>query len=59
VHVTANAGRLDRFERDAGGVRLLHSSADGQQRIDATLAVVAAGWVADHLEAVVEAGFTQ
>jgi dihydrolipoamide dehydrogenase len=47
VHVTANAGRLDRFERDAGGVRLLHSSADGQQCIDATLAVVAAGWVAD------------
>ena len=47
VQITENAGRLDRFERCAGGVRLRYSSADGQQCTDATLAVVAAGWVAD------------
>ena len=47
VQITENAGRLDRFERCAGGVRLRYSSVDGQQCTDATLAVVAAGWVAD------------
>ena len=51
VQVTENAGRIDRFERCPAGVRLLRSpgrsSGDGQQRSDATLAVVAAGWVAD------------
>ena len=44
--VVADAGTVDRFERCATGVRLIHSASDGQHSIDATLAVVAAGWVA-------------
>ena len=47
VQVVEDAGTIDRFERCATGVRLLHSSGKGQQSIDAALAVVAAGWVAD------------
>jgi len=46
VQVVADAGTIDRFERCATGVRLIHSTSDGQHSIDATLAVVAAGWVA-------------
>jgi pyruvate/2-oxoglutarate dehydrogenase complex dihydrolipoamide dehydrogenase (E3) component len=47
VQIVQDAGAIDCFERCAAGVRLLHSSARGQQSIEATLAVVAAGWVAD------------
>ncbi|HEX5299438.1 MAG TPA: NAD(P)/FAD-dependent oxidoreductase [Streptosporangiaceae bacterium] len=47
VQIVQDAGAIDCFERCATGVRLLHSSARGQQSIEATLAVVAAGWVAD------------
>jgi pyruvate/2-oxoglutarate dehydrogenase complex dihydrolipoamide dehydrogenase (E3) component len=47
VQIVQDAGTIDRFERCAAGVRLLHSSARGQQGIEAALAVVAAGWVAD------------
>ena len=47
VQVVEDAGTIDRFERCATGVRLLHSCAKGQQSIDAALAVVAAGWVAE------------
>ena len=46
VQVVEDAGTIDRFERCATGVRLIHSTSDGQHSIDATLAVVAAGWVA-------------
>ena len=46
VQVVEDAGTIDRFERCATGVRLIHSASDGQHSIDATLAVVAAGWVA-------------
>ena len=46
VQVTENAGTIDRFERCATGVRLTHSASDGQHSVEATLAVVAAGWVA-------------
>jgi pyruvate/2-oxoglutarate dehydrogenase complex dihydrolipoamide dehydrogenase (E3) component len=46
IHLVEGAGTIDRFERCATGVRLIHSSGNGQQSIDATLAVVAAGWVA-------------
>ncbi len=46
VQVVADAGTIDRFERCATGVRLIYSASDGQHSIDATLAVVAAGWVA-------------
>jgi pyruvate/2-oxoglutarate dehydrogenase complex dihydrolipoamide dehydrogenase (E3) component len=47
VQVVEDAGRIDRFERCAAGVRLLHSSGNGQQGIEAAVAVVAAGWAAD------------
>jgi pyruvate/2-oxoglutarate dehydrogenase complex dihydrolipoamide dehydrogenase (E3) component len=46
VQVVEDAGTIDRFGRCAAGVRLTHSARDGQHSIDATLAVVAAGWVA-------------
>ncbi len=46
IHVVEDAGTIDRFERCATGVRLVHSPGTGQQSIDATLAVVAVGWVA-------------
>ena len=46
VQVVEDAGTIDRFERCAAGVRLIHSASDGQHSIDATIAVVAAGWVA-------------
>jgi pyruvate/2-oxoglutarate dehydrogenase complex dihydrolipoamide dehydrogenase (E3) component len=46
VRVTEDAGTIDRFERCAAGVRLIHSASDGHRSVDATLAVVAAGWVA-------------
>lgn len=46
VRIVEDAGTIDRFERCAAGVRLIRSSGQGQQSIDATLAVVAAGWMA-------------
>jgi len=46
VQVVEEAGTIDRFERCAAGVRLVHSTGDGQHSIDAAIAVVAAGWVA-------------
>ena len=46
IEVTEGAGTIDRFERCPAGVRLIHSAGDGPRSIDATLAVVAAGWVA-------------
>jgi pyruvate/2-oxoglutarate dehydrogenase complex dihydrolipoamide dehydrogenase (E3) component len=46
IRITADAGTIDRFERCTAGVRLIRSASDGQHSIDATLAVVAAGWVA-------------
>jgi pyruvate/2-oxoglutarate dehydrogenase complex dihydrolipoamide dehydrogenase (E3) component len=46
VRVVEDAGTIERFERSAAGVRLIRSARDGQHTIDATLAVVAAGWAA-------------
>jgi pyruvate/2-oxoglutarate dehydrogenase complex dihydrolipoamide dehydrogenase (E3) component len=46
IRIVEDAGTIDRFERCPIGVRLVHSSGHGQQSIDATLAVVAVGWVA-------------
>src|SRR5580704_9285765 len=46
IAIVADAGTIDRFERCATGVRLIHSTGTGQHSIDAALAVVAAGWVA-------------
>ena len=47
VQIVQDAGTIDRFERCAAGVRMVHSPASGPQSIEAALAVVAAGWVAD------------
>ena len=44
VQVLEDAGTIDRFERCATGVRLICCADDGQQSLEATLAVVAAGW---------------
>ena len=46
IHIVEDAGTIDRFERCPAGVRLVHSPGTGQHSIDATLAVVAVGWVA-------------
>ena len=46
VQIVEDAGTIDRFEPARAGVRLIHSAGGAQQSIDATLAVVAAGWVA-------------
>ena len=37
---------IERFERCAGGVRLIYSAADATHGLEAAIAVVAAGWVA-------------
>ena len=47
VQIVEDVGAIDGFERCADGVRLLHTSDDGQHGIEAALAVVAAGWIAD------------
>ena len=47
IQVVEDAGTIDRFERCATGVRLCYADGGRADRIDATLAVVAAGWVAD------------
>jgi pyruvate/2-oxoglutarate dehydrogenase complex dihydrolipoamide dehydrogenase (E3) component len=46
VHIVADAGTIDGLESVAAGVRLRYSSRREQHRIDADLAVVAAGWMA-------------
>jgi pyruvate/2-oxoglutarate dehydrogenase complex dihydrolipoamide dehydrogenase (E3) component len=47
VRVLEDAGTIERFETSPNGVRLVASGSDGQAHIDATLAVVAVGWVAN------------
>ena len=47
VRVLEDAGTIERFEPSPTGVRLVASGSDGQAHIDATLAVVAVGWVAN------------
>ena len=47
VRVFEHAGTIERFEPSPAGVRLVYTRSDGQARIDATLAVVAVGWVAN------------
>jgi dihydrolipoamide dehydrogenase len=46
IQVVEDAGVIERFERCEAGVRVVCSSAGAEQRIDATVAVVAVGWVA-------------
>jgi dihydrolipoamide dehydrogenase len=47
VAVVVNSGPVERFEPAAEGVRMTCRSAGGPQSLDAAVAVVAAGWVAD------------
>jgi dihydrolipoamide dehydrogenase len=46
IEIVENAGVIERFERSAAGVRVVCSSGSAEHQIDATLAVVAIGWVA-------------
>jgi dihydrolipoamide dehydrogenase len=46
IQIVEDAGVIERFEPCADGVRLVCSRGSAQQRIDATVAVVAVGWVA-------------
>ena len=47
MRVLEHAGTIERFEPSPAGVRLVYSGRDTQAEIDATLAVVAVGWVAN------------
>ena len=47
VRVLEHAGTIERFEPSPAGVRLVYSGSDAEAQIDATLAVVAVGWVAN------------
>ena len=47
IHVLADAGSIERFEPCGTGVRLCYADGDAHDRIDASLAVVAVGWVAN------------
>ena len=47
VRVLEDAGTIERFEPAPTGVRLVACGSDGQAHTDATLAVVAVGWVAN------------
>ena len=46
VRVVEDAGAIERFERSPSGVRLIRSSNGVADSVDATVAVVAVGWVA-------------
>ena len=47
IQVLADAGKIERFERCGTGVRLVYAKSDARHHFDATLAVVAVGWVAN------------
>ncbi len=47
VRILERAGTIERFEPCAAGVRLVYSRSGAQAHVDATLAVVAVGWVAN------------
>ena len=47
VRVLEHAGTIERFEPSSSGVRLAYSGSDAPAEIDATVAVVAVGWIAD------------
>ncbi len=46
VDIVENAGTIERFERSANGVQVVCSSEGTERKVDATVAVVAIGWVA-------------
>ena len=47
IRVLEDAGTIDRFEPSPAGVRLIYTKTDTREHVDATVAVVAAGWVAN------------
>ena len=47
IRVLEEAGTIERFESCPSGVRLVYTKSDTREHIDATVAVVAAGWVAN------------
>ena len=47
IQVLVDAGVIERFEPCAAGVRLIYDKDGAQQLIDAAIAVVAVGWVAN------------
>ena len=47
IQVLADAGAIERFESCPAGVRLIYANGDGQHLIEATVVVVAVGWVAN------------
>ena len=47
IQVLADAGVIERFEPCPTGVRLIYANNDAQHLIDATIAVIAVGWVAN------------
>ncbi|MFL5828292.1 MAG: dihydrolipoyl dehydrogenase family protein [Solirubrobacteraceae bacterium] len=50
IQVLANAGNIDRLEPCSAGVRLIYARDGTSRPIDAALAVVAVGWVANTAE---------
>ena len=50
IEILENAGAIDRLEPCAAGVRLSYSHDGAAHHIDTTIAVVAAGWVANTAE---------
>ncbi len=46
VRIVEDAGTIERFESSPSGVRLVHCANGATDSVDATVAVVAAGWVA-------------
>ncbi len=47
IQVLPDAGMIERFERCPTGVRLIYAKSDSESLVDATIAVVAVGWVAN------------
>jgi dihydrolipoamide dehydrogenase len=47
IQVLEDAGTIERFEPSSAGVRLIYAKRDARELIDATVAVVAVGWVAN------------
>ena len=47
MRILEDAGAIERFEHDPAGVRLTYSKGGPREHIDATVVVVAVGWVAN------------
>ena len=47
IRILEDAGTIERFESCPTGVRLIYTKSDTRQHVDATVAVVAVGWVAN------------